>query len=63
MSLKREIDYPIHSSANRTVIQLGDLKKQIELLTGVRERIKNGYYNRPDVLATIAIRLSQRLKP
>jgi hypothetical protein len=62
MSLKNDLHYPDQSPAGRTVIQLADLKKQIELMAGVRHRIKSGYYDQPNVLTVIANRLSQRIK-
>jgi len=46
----------------RNVIPVSELMKQIEHLTGVRKRINEGYYDRPEVLAEIAEKLSRRLR-
>ena len=62
MNLKREIHYPSKPAARRAVVHVNDLIKEIELMTGIRQRIRERYYDRPDVLAQIGERIRQRLK-
>lgn len=62
MSLKREIHYPSKPAARRAVVHVNELIKEIELLTGIRKRIREHYYDRPDVLVEISERIRRRLK-
>ena len=62
MSLKREIHYPSKPAAQRAVVHVNDLIKEIELLTGIRKRIRERYYDRPEVLVEIGERIRGRLK-
>jgi hypothetical protein len=62
MSLKREIHYPSQPAARRAVVHVNDLIKEIELLTGIRKRIRERYYDRPEVLVEIGERIRGRLK-
>jgi hypothetical protein len=41
---------------------VNDLIKEIELLTGIRKRIRERYYDRPEVLAEIGERIRGRLQ-
>jgi hypothetical protein len=62
MSLRREIHYSPPSASRRAVVQVSDLMKEIELIAGVRRRIRERYYERPEVLAEIGERIRERLK-
>lgn len=62
MSLKREIHYPSKSAIRRAVVHVNELIKEIELITGIRKRIRERYYDRPDVLTEISERIRERLK-
>jgi hypothetical protein len=62
MSLKREIHYSSPSVSRRAVVHVSDLMKEIELIAGVRRRIRERYYDRPEVLAEISERIRERLK-
>jgi hypothetical protein len=61
MSLKRDLHHNTGPSAAKNVIHVGELMKQIELMSGIRKRIRDGYYDRPDVLFQIADQLRHRL--
>lgn len=43
------------------VIPLSELMKQIEQLADVRRRVREGFYDRAEVLPTIARRIRERL--
>jgi hypothetical protein len=62
MSLKREIHYPSKPAVRRAVVHVNELIKEIELITGIRKRIREHYYERPDVLVEIGERIRERLK-
>jgi hypothetical protein len=62
MSLKRELHYDTRPTAPRAVIQVSEVMRQIELMSGIRKRIREGYYNRPDILCEIAAQLHRRVK-
>ncbi|MDD5088124.1 MAG: hypothetical protein PHI18_04935 [bacterium] len=44
------------------VIPVSDLLKQIEQLADIRRRVRDGYYNRTEVLARIARRIREPIK-
>jgi hypothetical protein len=62
MSLKRDIHYPHEPAARRSVVSVNDLIKELELMTGIRKRIREKYYDRPEILAEIGEQIRQRLK-
>ncbi|RPH93416.1 hypothetical protein EHM69_10355 [candidate division KSB1 bacterium] len=62
MSLKREMNFPKDPRTPRRAIPVSRLMKQIELMTGIRQRIRDGYYDQNDVLAEIADKIRDRLK-
>jgi hypothetical protein len=62
MSLKRDLNHDTRPSAKRAVVHVSEVMRQIELMSGIRERIHSGYYSRPDVLSEIAEQLSRRVK-
>jgi hypothetical protein len=61
MNLKRDLQYQGNPAPEHNVIRVGELMKQIELLAGIRKRVQEGYYERPDVLEEIAEALTRRL--
>jgi hypothetical protein len=61
MSLKRDLKYNA-PPPNRSLVPVRDLMLQVELVAGIRRRIRNGYYTRPDVLADIARQLRERIE-
>ncbi len=60
MSLKHDLKYT-SPPAKQAVIPVRELMKQVELMTGIRSRIRDGYYTRPEVLADIARQLRRRV--
>ena len=60
MSLKRDLNYSTGPTAQRAVIHVSDLMRQIELMSGIRKRIREGYYNRSDILSEVADQLRRR---
>jgi hypothetical protein len=62
MSLKRDLHYDTRPTATRAVVHVSDVMQQIELMSGIRKRIREGYYNRPDILSEIAQQLRRRVK-
>jgi hypothetical protein len=62
MNPKRDKKFSSEHPNDRTSVRAADLLKQVELLAGIRKRIREGFYDRPEVLAQIALRIEQRLK-
>jgi hypothetical protein len=62
MSLKRDLHYDVRPKARHAVINVSELMKQIEIMSGIRARIRDGYYDQPEVLSEIAAQLSRRVK-
>lgn len=62
MSLKREINYPDESKIRRRTVGVHELIKEIELITGIRKRIREGYYDKPEIMAEIGDQLRRRLE-
>lgn len=62
MSLKRDLHYDIRPTATRAVVHVSEVVRQIELMSGIRRRIREGYYNRTDILSEIAEQLRRRVK-
>jgi hypothetical protein len=62
MSLKREIHYPSMPTPPRAVVHVNERLKEIELLTGIRKRIRERHYDHPEVLAEIGERIRERLQ-
>ncbi|HEY3295860.1 MAG TPA: hypothetical protein VGL38_10510 [bacterium] len=62
MSLKRDLHYDTGPTTARTVVHVSEVMRQIELMSGIRKRIREGYYNRPDILTEVAEQLSRRVK-
>jgi hypothetical protein len=59
MSLKHDLKY--NAPTAKRAVPVRDLMKQVELVTGIRKRIREGYYTRPEVLADIARQLHRRV--
>jgi hypothetical protein len=62
MNLKRQKNLTTEPPKGRALIRAADLLKQVELLAGIRQRIHEGYYDQPEVLASIAEKIEHRLK-
>jgi hypothetical protein len=62
MSLKRDIKFPSPAAVRRAVVHVNELIREIELITGIRKRIRERYYERPEVLLEIGERMRERLK-
>ena len=61
MSLKRDRKHNAGPTARQTVVYVSELMKQIEVMSGIRKKIRDGFYDRPEVLSEIATQLSRRV--
>ncbi len=61
MSLKRELNYSTGPTPKPAVVHVSEVMKQIEVLSSIRKRIREGYYDRPEILSQIAEQLSRRV--
>ncbi|MBU0507732.1 hypothetical protein KKH27_02690 [bacterium] len=61
MSRRRKSTHREESSSEPNVVHVTDLLKQIERTAGIRRKVRNGFYDRPDILAEIARQIRSRL--